>query len=356
MSIGAFHDAYLSSSTRSAVNSAQRQQDVWVDEPWTSLGQLRDLVSDGFEQMDREIECQLKSRVPLVETICRHIVNSGGKRLRPLTVLLTSRCLGDFGPAPSKLAVVIEFLHTATLLHDDVVDVSPTRRGRETAFSRWGGAASVLVGDVLFSRAFELMIALRSFDILKLLSDATTKISEGEVAQLASVGNTNLSEAAYLEVIDAKTASLFEVSAACAALLSCEDEALHKAARRFGSNFGMAYQLIDDWLDYTGDPKCMGKEVGNDLLEGKLTLPLIYTLKEGSAYDANLVRDALEKRNPDRFHSVAEAALRSGGLDYTRGCAEQYSSIAIDYAMQLPDNAIRDALVNLVQFNLARQS
>ena len=339
-----------------AMSSAQRQQIGCPDDAQMSLHRLRDLVTDEFALMDQEIKRQLKSHVPLVETICRHIINSGGKRLRPLTVLLTSRCLGDSGPAPSSLAVVIEFLHTATLLHDDVVDVSPTRRGRETAFSRWGGAASVLVGDVLFSRAFELMIELKSFQILEQLSRATTKISEGEVAQLAAVGDTRLSESSYLRVIEAKTASLFEVSASSAALLSCEDEGSQDAARGFGVNFGMAYQLIDDCLDYSGDPERMGKEPGNDLLEGKMTLPLIFTLANGELCDVRSVRDALEKRNASQFSFVAEAAKRSGGLDYTRRRAEQYSQLAIDYVMRLPDNAFRDALVSLVHFNLARQA
>lgn len=326
------------------------------DDRRTSLEHIRELVSEGLLLMEHESRRHLKSQVPLVEEICSHIVGSGGKRLRPLTVLLVSRCFGDSSPAAAKLAVVIELLHTATLLHDDVVDVSPTRRGRETAFSRWGGAASVLVGDVLFSRAFELMIEFKSFGILEQLSHATTKISEGEVAQLAAVGDTNLTEAAYLRVIEAKTASLFEVAAASAALLSSEDEAMQCAARRFGTSYGMAYQLIDDWLDYSGDPNRMGKDVGNDLLEGKATLPLIFTLKKGASCHAGTVRKALEKRNPHQFSSVADAVKRSGGLDYTRNCAEQYSNIAIDYIMQLPKSVFRDALVDLVRYNLAREA
>ena len=338
------------------MTSAEPQHNGFSEVRRVSLHRIRDMVSDGFLRMDKEAKQQLRSQVPLVETICSHIVESGGKRLRPLTVLLVSRCFGDSGPAPAKLAVVIEFLHTATLLRDDVVDVSPTRRGRETAFSKWGGAASVLVGDVLFSRAFELMIGLRSFEILRQLSRATTKISEGEVAQLAAVGDISLSETVYLDVIEAKTASLFEVAAASAALLSCDDDALRQAAGRFGTSYGMAYQLVDDWLDYAGDPSRMGKERGNDLLEGKVTLPLIFTLKEGATCHASAVRNALERRNPDQFSSVADAVKRSGGLDYTRECAERYSSIAIDYARQLPKNDFRDALIDLVHFNLARET
>lgn len=316
---------------------------------------LRALVADEFALLDQEIKHQISSHVPLVETISSHIVGGGGKRLRPLVVLLMSRCLGLAGSVPVKLALVIEFLHTATLLHDDVVDISPTRHGRETAFFRWGGAASVLVGDVLFSRAFDLMIELESFEILRQLSRATTKISEGEVAQLAAIGRMSQNETAYMEVISAKTASLFEVSASTAAVLASNDSEVAESAKGYGLNLGIAYQLIDDVLDYSGSITRMGKEPGNDLLEGKLTLPVIHALENGSERDAETVRDAFSRRNPHLFARVQEAVKRGGGLDYTRARAAHYSQKTIDYAMALPDNVFRNALIQLVEFNLARQ-
>ena len=315
---------------------------------------LRILVAEDFDLVDQEIKHQISSHVPLVETISRHIVGGGGKRLRPLLVLLVARCLGLSGETPAKLAVVIEFLHTATLLHDDVVDISPTRRGRETAFFRWGGAASVLVGDVLFSRAFDLMIELESFEILRQLSRATTKISEGEVAQLAAIGSTSQSESAYMEVISAKTASLFEVSASAAAILARGAPQVALSARQFGLNFGISYQLIDDLLDYQGQIGRMGKEPGNDLLEGKLTLPVIHALAHGSAEDQEIIREAFSRRNPSLFKGVQEAVKRGGGLDYTCAKARHYAQKAIDSAMALPDNAFRDALLSLIEFNLTR--
>lgn len=336
--------------------SAERQQDTHADAAQSRLDAIRTLVSEDFQLVNREIKHQVSSHVPLVETISSHIVAGGGKRLRPLTVLLVCRCLGNLGVAPAKLAVVIEFLHTATLLHDDVVDISPTRRGQETAFFRWGGAASVLVGDVLFSRAFELMIQLESLEILRQLSSATTKISEGEVAQLEAAGRVLLSEPEYMNIIKAKTASLFEVSASTAAILSSEEARIHEACKRYGLHFGMAYQLVDDWLDYSGDAAKMGKEPGNDFLEGKLTLPLIYALANGSSTDASLMRDALGRRNAILFPRVTEAVRRAGGLDYTMRRAEEHSRKAIDHAMTLPDNPFREALVILVELNLARQS
>ncbi len=337
-----------------AVAVAELQQDRQAVAK-TSLKDLRHLVTEEFGLVDQEIKRQMSSHVPLVETISTHIIGGGGKRLRPLLVLLMARCLGLSGKLPAKLAVVIEFLHTATLLHDDVVDISPTRRGHETAFFRWGGAASVLVGDVLFSRAFDLMIELQSFQILSQLARATTKISEGEVAQLAAIGSTNQDEAAYMKVISAKTASLFEVAASTAAMLAKAENHAALSAKHFGLNFGISYQLIDDLLDYQGHLAHMGKEPGNDLLEGKLTLPAIHALESGSACDVETIRDAFSRRNASLFERVQEAVKRSGGLDYTCAKARQYSQKAIDSAMTLPDNAFRDALLGLVKFNLTRR-
>ena len=240
-------------------------------------------MADDFDAVNALIPRRLTSDVDLVEEIGRHIIDSGGKRLRPLLVLLSARCLGYNGTDHIKLAAIIEFLHTATLLHDDVVDRSDLRRGRATANHLWGNAPSVLVGDFLYSRAFQLMVELGRIDIISILSDATNVIAEGEVQQLANIGKADVSEAAYFDVIRAKTAMLFQAASQTAAVLVTRDEAHVTALRDYGLTLGLAYQLVDDWLDYAGDPAVMGKNAGDDLAEGKLTLPLIHTLRHGSS-------------------------------------------------------------------------
>jgi len=306
--------------------------------------------------------------VDLVESIGRYIVESGGKRLRPLIVLLGARCCGYNGTDHVRLAAIIEFLHTATLLHDDVVDRSGLRRGRATANALWGNAPSVLVGDFLYSRAFQLMVELESIDIMAILADATNVIAEGEVLQLANVGNAALSEDSYREVIRCKTAMLFQAAAHSAAVLGVghsetddtpsahteQDADPIDRLRDYGAHFGIAYQLIDDWLDYAGDAEIMGKNVGDDLAEGKATLPLIYTMANGSAADANLVRAALESKCADQLEDVCAAVRRSGALDYTRQQARAESSLALEAVLGLPANPYRDALEDLVHAAVAR--
>ena len=312
------------------------------------------LVATDFDAVNALIPMRLTSDVHLVEEIGRHIVDSGGKRLRPLLVLLSARCLGYRDDEHVKLAAIIEFLHTATLLHDDVVDRSDLRRGRATANRLWGNAPSVLVGDFLYSRAFQLMVELGRLDIIAILSDATNVIAQGEVQQLANVGNADLDEAAYFDVIRAKTAMLFQAASHSAAVLASRDDAQIVALRDFGLTLGLAYQLVDDWLDYAGDPAVMGKNVGDDLAEGKVTLPLIHTLKHGSPSDRQLVRDAIETRSNASLADIVVAVRRSGALDRTRHDAELQARSAIDLLTKLPGGEHNDALEDLVRFCVAR--
>lgn len=318
------------------------------------LGSVYDLVADDFSAVNRLIPAQLTSDVELVEEIGQYIVESGGKRLRPLLVLLSARSCGYGGTDHIKLAAIIEFLHTATLLHDDVVDHSVLRRGRATANATWGNAPSVLVGDFLYSRAFQLMVELGQMPIMAILSNATNTIAEGEVMQLANVGNCEIGEPQYLEVIRCKTALLFEASTHTAAVLSCPSQATQQNLRQFGEHFGLAYQLVDDWLDYAGESESMGKNVGDDLAEGKLTLPLIQALACGSAADRRLLTESISARSVDALPDVLRIVRDTGALDYTKEAARTQSERAISCLKSLPDNAYRDALETLAHFATAR--
>lgn len=322
----------------------------------TALAGVYSLVADDFAAVNELIPRQLTSDVKLVEEIGRHIVESGGKRLRPLLVLLGAGACGYQGNAHIRLAAVIEFLHTATLLHDDVVDRSDRRRGRATANATWGNAPSVLVGDFLYSRAFQLMVDLENMDVMAILSDATNTIAEGEVMQLANVGNLDLGESDYLEVIRCKTALLFQAAAHTAGVLASEDPSEITALKRFGQHFGLAYQLVDDYLDYAGDPDLMGKNVGDDLAEGKLTLPLIRALKSAPAADAEVLRDAVGNRSAERLHEVREIVSRCGALDYVQLAAREQSGQALASLDDLPDSVYRDALATLTNYSTARLS
>ena len=326
--------------------------------PQPELARVFDLVRDDFNRVDALIPRQLSSGIDLVEEIGHYIVNAGGKRLRPLIVLLAARAAGFGGTDGNhvRLATVIEFLHTATLLHDDVVDKSARRRGRATANALWGNAPSVLVGDFLYSRGFQLMVEIDSMDVMAIVSDATNLIAEGEVMQLANIGKVDMTEADYREVARRKTAMLFQAAAHTGAVLGTDDADTVDALRRYGLHFGMAYQLVDDWLDYAGDRLAMGKNPGDDLAEGKVTLPLIHAMEHGSAADAATVRDAIARRSADDFQAVAAAVQRSGGLDYTRSCAEEEAEAAAEEVLGLPPSPCRDALETLAGFAVCRLS
>lgn len=311
-------------------------------------------VADDFSAVDEIIKQQLTSRVPLVSTISDYITSSGGKRLRPLLVLLAGKALGHQSDDLRLLAATIELLHTSTLLHDDVVDMSGMRRGRSTANAKWGNAPSVLVGDFLYSRSFEMMVELGSMPVMKILSHATRIIAEGEVLQLSKVRDASTTEEIYMEVIRGKTAMLFEASAHSAASLTGASDEQCEALRTFGDHLGVAFQLVDDLLDYRGDAETLGKNVGDDLAEGKPTLPLIYTMREGTAEQAALVRQAIQKGGIEDLESIRAAVEDSGALDYTAQLARDYVAKAIAQLEALPASQYRDALVELSKFAVAR--
>jgi octaprenyl-diphosphate synthase len=321
-----------------------------------ALAPVYALVARDFAAVNALIPRQLTSDVSLIEEISHYIVDSGGKRLRPLLVLLGARACGYDGNGHVRLATIIEFLHTATLLHDDVVDRSDLRRGRATANSTWGNAPSVLVGDFLYSRAFQLMVELENMDIMAILSDATNTIAEGEVMQLANIGNLALSEAQYLEVIRCKSALLFQAAAHTAGVLGSDDPDEITALKQFGLHFGMAYQLVDDYLDYAGDTALLGKNVGDDLAEGKLTLPLIHSLRTIRPAEAAVLRDALLERSANRLDEVLNIVRRSGALSYVQEAARRQAELARGTLAGLPDTAYRDALETLAHHSTARLS
>ena len=280
-------------------------------------------VLPDLESMNRIIRQQMHSDIALVGRIAEYIINAGGKRIRPVLVLLVARALGYLGENHCTLAATIEFIHTATLLHDDVVDEAQLRRGIPSANISFGNAASVLVGDFLYTRAFQMMVSVGNMRILEVLADATNLIAEGEVMQLVHVRNTAVDEDAYMKVIYAKTAKLFEASCEIGALIAQAPAEKVRAAARFGRALGMAFQLIDDVLDYAGDTGEMGKRIGNDLKEGKMTLPLIYLLENGTQQQKTLVRRSVEENDESCFSAVSEAVCSCGALEYTRDRAEQ---------------------------------
>ena len=320
------------------------------------LQRILALVEEDFAAVNRLITGQLKSRVELVEEIGRYIVEAGGKRLRPALVLFAARCCNYRGDRHVVLAAIIEYLHTATLLHDDVVDGSKLRRGRVTANHLWGNAPSVLVGDFLYSRSFQLMIELGNQEVLAILADATNLIAQGEVMQFADIGNLNIDESRYMEVIRCKTALLFQAAAHTGAVLAEGDAEQAQALKTFGLEFGLAYQLVDDWLDYAGSSAAMGKNVGDDLAEGKLTLPLIFTLANGAPNHADVVRESLITRSTAKLDKVRKAVHACGAMDYTRNAALRHSRQALASLQALPANAHRNALHRLTEFAQARMA
>jgi len=312
------------------------------------------VVADDFTAVDGIIRRQLSSRVPLVEKIGDYIISAGGKRLRPLLVLLSGKALGYSGDDLRLLAATIEFLHTSTLLHDDVVDASGLRRGRATANAQWGNAPSVLVGDFLYARSFEMMVELGSMPVMRIISQATRVIAEGEVLQLTKVRDASTTEETYMEVIRGKTAMLFEASTHSAAAIAGATPEQAEALRQFGDALGIAFQLVDDLLDYRGDASTLGKNVGDDLAEGKPTLPLIATMRDGTPEQAQLVRKAIQQGGSQDLEGIRAAVEAAGALDYTANLAREYAARAIDCLKALPDNEYRDALIELSEFAVAR--
>ena len=311
-------------------------------------------VADDLCAVNQLILDNLKSDVALVGNVGSYIVDSGGKRLRPVLVLLSALANGyASGKNHQKIAAVIEFIHTATLLHDDVVDLSQLRRGRETANAVWGNAPSILVGDFLYSRAFQMLVEIADMEIMGSIANATNVISEGEVQQLANAGNSSLDEHTYLEVIYRKTAKLFEAACECGAILADGDRA---AMAQYGKYLGMAFQIADDVLDLKGDVKVTGKNIGDDLAEGKMTLPTIYARDHASLEDGKLLRSAFESKSPERFDQVLDIVTKSGGLEYSLKKAQENSDLAKKAIQSLKDSDQKQVLLNLADFAINRNA
>jgi octaprenyl-diphosphate synthase len=309
-----------------------------------------------MREVDAVIARRLDSGVPLVGEVSRYIISSGGKRLRPALLLLVSGALGFRGDQRFNLAAVVEFIHTATLLHDDVVDESTLRRGRATANESFGNPASVLVGDFLYSRAFQMMLDAHDVRVMEILADATNVIAEGEVMQLMNMHDPGLDEAAYLQVIRSKTAKLFEASARLAAVLAKAPSGLEQACAVYGQALGTAFQVIDDVLDYAGETGEMGKNLGDDLREGKVTLPIIAAMRRASEKDRELLRHAIEHGATDELSEVIRIVQSTGALDVARDAASQEATRAIAAAAQLPANEHAQALVQLAASLLQRRN
>jgi octaprenyl-diphosphate synthase len=320
------------------------------------LKDIRALVTSDLAAVDAEIRCQLTSDVALVSQVGDYIVGGGGKRLRPLLVVLAARAAGAKDSTHIPAAALIEFIHTATLLHDDVVDGSDRRRGRETANEAFGNPASVLVGDFLYSRAFQMMAALDSAAVIRVMADATNTIAAGEVMQLMNSGDPDTTEIRYMDVIYRKTARLFEAGAQIAAIVARAPARVESALTRYGKHLGIAFQLIDDALDYGGDADQLGKNVGDDLAEGKPTLPLIHALKHGDADAAAMIREVIERGGTEQQGQIRALVESTGGLDYTSRLARSEAELAVQALAEVPDSPYRDALAGLARFAVSRNS
>ncbi len=312
------------------------------------------VLRDDMREVDGVLRQALHSDVVLIRKVAEHIIGGGGKRLRPAVLLLTARACGYRGNKHHVLAAVVEMIHTATLLHDDVVDESSLRRGHATANATFGNAASVLVGDFLYSRAFQLMVTAESIRVLQILADATNVIAEGEVLQLLNSGDPDVDEQRYLGVIQRKTAKLFEAAAQLGAVLGNAGPPVEQALAQFGMHLGTAFQLVDDVLDYTGDHAAIGKNLGDDLAEGKPTLPLIRALAVGAPAEVSLIRSAVEGHRLADFQAVLAALHRTGALDYARSRAEEESTRAASFLTSLSPSPYRETLLELSTFAVTR--
>lgn len=315
---------------------------------------LHHVVQDDFSAVNDLIIRQLHSDVGLVENIGHYLVEAGGKRLRPLMVLLTANALGYQQKQHLDLAAIIEFIHTATLLHDDVVDMSSLRRGRATANAKWGNAPSVLVGDFLYSRAFQMMVAIGNMEIMAILSNATNRISEGEVQQLANARDPEVNEASYFNVIDKKTAVLFAAACEVAAVLAAASDSQRQALKAYGHHVGMAFQLVDDALDYTGEAETLGKNVGDDLAEGKPTLPLIHAMNTGTAAQKELIAGAIRAGDSSQLDNILAIVRDTGAIEYTLNAARRHVAEAQKQLETLPTSAYSKAMFDVAAFSLAR--
>jgi octaprenyl-diphosphate synthase len=316
---------------------------------------IRALIGYDMKAVDAVIRASLHSDIALVRQVAQHIIAGGGKRLRPALVILAAGAFGYRGAAHHRLAAIVEFIHTATLLHDDVVDESSLRRGRATSNALYGNAASVLVGDFLYSRAFQMMVSVGEMRVMEVLAEATNVIAEGEVLQLMNCHDPDVDEAGYLQVIRCKTAKLFEAATRLGAVVSGAAPADEAAMARFGMHLGTAFQLIDDVLDYSGSVAEMGKNVGDDLGEGKPTLPLIYAMRNGTVQSAARVREAIERGGGEDLDGVIDAIRDSGALQYSRERAQAEARLACEALAHLPRSNHLDSLLELARFAVERK-
>jgi len=320
-----------------------------------NIEHIRELIAADMSLVNSLIEESLYSEVGLIDQLGHYIINSGGKRLRPAVVLLSSRVFSYEGDQNINLAAIIEFIHTATLLHDDVVDASLLRRGHATANQRWGNEASVLVGDFVYSRAFQMMVNIDSMRVMKILSETTNTIAEGEVQQLINCHDPDTTQESYLNVIRNKTAKLFEAAAQLGAVISNRTEKEEQAMAAYGRHLGTAFQLIDDVFDYSSSSEELGKNIGDDLAEGKPTLPLLYAMWNGNKHDAEVIRDAIENGGLEHIDQIKEAINSTGAISYTAKIADAEAELAINALKDLPPSEYLDALHALAKFSVERQ-
>ena len=319
-----------------------------------SLDEIYSLIEDDMTEVNNLIKDRLESEVVLINQLSHYIINSGGKRLRPILVLLSAGAFGYKGIQHINLAAIVEFIHTATLLHDDVVDASDIRRGNATANNIWGNEAAVLVGDFLYSRAFQMMVGADSMRIMSILANATNTIAEGEVLQLLNCNDPDTSEQAYLDVIRFKTAKLFEAASQLGAVLSDVTDEQEQSMSRYGMHLGTAFQLIDDVLDYSSSSEEIGKNIGDDLAEGKPTLPLIRVMRVGSPEQQTTVRKAIETGGREHIDEVTQAIKSTDAIEYTALKAREEADYAIAQLGGIPDSRYRDALIGLAEFSINR--
>ena len=316
---------------------------------------FHEVVKSEFEEVNSIIVNRLNSEVDLVENIGQYIIDGGGKRMRPLLVILSAKVSGYKGSDHLHLAAVIEFIHTATLLHDDVVDTSDLRRGKATANTKFGNAPSVLVGDFLYSRAFQMLVGVGNLDVMQTIADTTNAISEGEVQQLANARNSNISEDVYKKVIFKKTAILFDAAAKIGAIIAEPNTDHIESLSDYGRNIGMAFQLMDDVLDYNGDSENLGKNIGDDLAEGKMTLPLIYAMKNGKNSQKLVIQEAIKNTNVCDLKNILTIIRETGALEYSMSCAKKHAMDAKRCLVDLPKSIEKIAMLELAEFSIDRK-
>jgi len=321
----------------------------------TPLNSIQACISADIDAVNKVIQQSLHSDVVLVNQVANYIIDSGGKRLRPILVLLSAGLFGPIKPEHHKLAAVVEFIHTATLLHDDVVDESAKRRGQSTANALFGNAASVLVGDFVYSRAFQMMVSVHNMRVMEILSDATNIIAEGEVLQLLNVHNADITDNDYLQVIHYKTAKLFEAATRLGAIVSNSNTYDEEALSKYGMHIGTAFQLIDDVLDLSGDESEIGKNLGDDLNEGKPTLPLLYAMRHGDTQESQAIKHAIEQGGLDQLDVVLKAVVRTGALDHVRHLAIKESEAACDAIAHFATSPFKTAMLQLAEFAATRK-